>query len=89
MTFGTTNYPVFVEFTKKSLNHRVPVSISISSINYVEPDGTNGCFICVGNYCMNIENNYQEAIAKINAKIPKPAKWPNSNSMSSNSIKEL
>ena len=86
MAFGTTNYPVFVEFkiAGDDLNDDYDiawdVSISIDKINAVTPSrkGRNFTEIylsgCGEDY--TVYGTYSEVMQKINAKIPKPAKWP-------------
>lgn len=76
MAFGTTNYPVFVEF---ELLKGERISIALGQITSVKSDSDylGRTVIVVGeDYPVTVAGTYSETMAKINGKIPKPAKWP-------------
>lgn len=78
MAFGTTNYPVFVEFNCP--DDGVTASIALSQITAVQSiynETKNRTIVSTSDgECFRVEGTYSEVMQKINAKIPKPAKWP-------------
>ena len=78
MAFGTTNYPVFVEFNCPE--DGVTVSIALSHIMAVQPiyneQKERSIVTTAEGIDIRVEGTYTETMDKIKSKIPKPAKWP-------------
>lgn len=79
MAFGTTNYPVFVEFQLAEDRNAKKVAVAISSIQTLSPDSkapNSLTVISINGAAFSVIGNYDYVMDKIKAKIPKPAKWP-------------